>query len=345
MILRLYYLLRRLAASARRNSSAAAMDRHRSDFYAQAWTEAAEAAGARITPAGSGFSRIALGRRAIIVNTNLNPLDSQAATALSDDKPASYALLSGAGLPTPEHVVLRLGDTRAAVDFLMSGPRPVVVKPAAGTGGGVGVSTNITTASELRHAMAWAGAYCNQILIERNVEGETYRLLYLDGRLLDCVLRRSPQLAGDGVSTIAALAAKENALRVAEGVTRSQALLGVDADMKLTLAAQGLRLGSVPEKERRFTIKRVVNENAWAENETASICGALESEGRQIADLFGLRLVGVDVITPDPQRPLAAAGGAVIDVNGAPGFYYHYHKKGGRCALAGQILKGAFEYA
>jgi cyanophycin synthetase len=39
----------------------------------------------------------------------------------------------------------------------------------------------------------------------------------------------------------------------------------------------------------------------------------------------GLRLAGVDVITPDASRPLEEAGGVVAEVNGTPGIHHHYH--------------------
>ena len=38
----------------------------------------------------------------------------------------------------------------------------------------------------------------------------------------------------------------------------------------------------------------------------------------------GLRLAGVDVVTPDIGRHLAEAGGTIIEVNGTPRFQYHY---------------------
>ena len=40
------------------------------------------------------------------------------------------------------------------------------------------------------------------------------------------------------------------------------------------------------------------------------------------------------MITPDPSVPLAEAGGAVIEVNTTPGYYYHYYKREGRVPVA-----------
>ena len=46
---------------------------------------------------------------------------------------------------------------------------------------------------------------------------------------------------------------------------------------------------------------------------------------RRAAAAVGLRLAGVDVITPDASQPLESAGGVVAEVNGTPGIHHHYH--------------------
>jgi cyanophycin synthetase len=345
MILRFLYLLRRFTLSARRNRRQALIDRIRDQFYVQCWKEAAEATGSTLVPVDENYFRVVHGggSRDVCVSRNLNPLDSGATLALADNKMASYRLLEQAEIPTPEHVVLRSSDKQAALDFLKSAKGCVVVKPAAGTGGGAGVTTGVATPSQLRHAMAWAGAYNDKVIVERNVGGETFRLVYLDGKLLDCVMRRSPRLVGDGILTVQKLVDQENKRRLEEGFKRAQSLLGVDCDMKATLAAQGLGLGSVPANGWQFKVKRVVNDNIGAENISMAhlLCDAVINTGRTVANIFGLRLVGIDVITTDPSLPLRETSGAVIDVNGDPGFYYHYYKNEGRVPLAEHILREA----
>ena len=38
-----------------------------------------------------------------------------------------------------------------------------------------------------------------------------------------------------------------------------------------------------------------------------------------------MRLAGVDVVTPDPARPLGETGGVILEVNAAPGLTHHYN--------------------
>ncbi len=56
----------------------------------------------------------------------------------------------------------------------------------------------------------------------------------------------------------------------------------------------------------RVTIKRVTNESCSSDNETVrfGVCEELVAQAGQAVAALGLRLAGVDAITPDPARPL-----------------------------------------
>jgi cyanophycin synthetase len=66
--------------------------------------------------------------------------------------------------------------------------------------------------------------------------------------------------------------------------------------------------------------------------------------GRRTLEALDLRLAGIDIITPDLTLPLDVAGGAVVDVNPCPGFYYHYCKKDGCLPVASHLLRGIFDH-
>jgi cyanophycin synthetase len=75
-------------------------------------------------------------------------------------------------------------------------------------------------------------------------------------------------------------------------------------------------------------VKAVTNQNRIEDNETVpldELAPRLVAEGASAAAAVGLRLAGVDVVTPDLGRPLAEAGGRVIEVNGMPGLNHHYN--------------------
>lgn len=324
-----------------RNPYRRAAWRHRVAFYERAWREAAEELGATLRTLGSGFQEITLDGVRTLVNDNASAIDDPVMLDLLSDKPLTYKLLAEESLPIPPHAVFSLKRFEVAAEFLRNSPTPCVVKPARGTGGGRGITTGIRTRSELARAAAGAAAYCDDVVIERQVAGENYRLLYLDGELIDSFIREAPSVTGDGRSTVRELVRRANAERCEKGAGISQVLLTIDMDMKRTLTGQGLTLRSVPPAKHRVVLKTVVNENRGDDNATAThrLCPSIIEDGARAVRATGVRLGGVDVITRDPGVPLAEAGGVIIEVNAPPNYYYHYHKRDGAFPVAVHVLK------
>jgi cyanophycin synthetase len=333
-----------------------AMGAARDRFYAEAWREAADAAGCAMADLGDAFYEITDGARTVRVRRNLSPLDNSVSLEVAGNKPVVYRLLQDIGVPVPRHVTIGLEDFPRAAEFLSKAGGSVVVKPAAGTGAGRGVCTGIRTLAQLTQATAWAGSFSRRVVVEEQIAGVNYRLLYLDGTLIDCVRRNPPTVEGDGRSTIRTLIDQENRLRLEQGDRRAQVPISIDHDLHRTLAEQGLTLRSNVEPGRRIVLKRVINDNRCDENEAAldRVEPWLADLGRRVAAAVGLRLAGVDIIMPESgpeSAPESRTGGSVpgsavvIDVNATPGFYYHYRRKGAPVRVAIPILSRALEYA
>lgn len=324
----------------RQSAEAKAMSEHRRAFYEQAWREAATHEECTYTPLGFDIAEIRRGDRSIRVCLNFSPMDDSVTLRLAGHKPTVYDILAADGVPVPKHIAIDSFDLKAAKAFLQNATRPVVVKPASGTGGGAGVTTNITDTWRLIRALAQARAFGPTALIEEQIEGNNYRLLYLDGELLDAVERKPPSITGDGTSSIGTLVRRENALRVKTGPSLAQALLPIDVDMRHSLEAQGKSLRTVPAKGEIVRVKTVINGNRAEENVPAlsQISESTVAMGRRIVEKLGIRLAGVDIITSNPGIDLAKSGGVVIDVNTTPGHYYHYMKKGHEFKAAVAIL-------
>src|SRR4051794_37612451 len=265
------YLLAMARAFLRfRNRGRREVWRHRVAFYDRAWREAAEEIGAEWRDLGSGITEITLGERRTRVMDNSSAIDDPVTLALLSDKPLTYGILEAEGLPTPSHATFRFKKPAPAVEFLRQSRGPCVVKPARGTGGGRGITTGVRTRTHLARAAAAAAVYCDDLLIEEQAPGDNYRLLYLDGVLIDAFVRRPPMVTGDGRSSVAALVHRENGDRLRRGSGKSQALLAIDLDMRRTLAGQGLSLGAVPPAGAEVVLKTVVNDNCGDDNRTVT---------------------------------------------------------------------------
>jgi cyanophycin synthetase len=342
LLLRGLYVMAMAKAFLRyRNPRRKSSGRHQREFYERMWKTAAQELGGTCTHLGSDISQIDIDGQRTRVYHNVSTIDDPVTLAVLHDKPLTHRLLQAENLSVPRHAMFSLKGIKIAVEFLKNASHDCVVKPAGGTGGGRGVTTGIQTIAHLARASAAAAVYCDELLIEEQIEGDNYRLLYLDGKLIDSFLRQLPMVVGDGKSTIARLVQIENAKRLQNKTGVSQVLLSKDMDMRRTLAKQGLSLRSVPTSGKSITIKCVVNENSGADNATATrlFCDSIVRDGERAVRALGVRFAGIDIVTRDPSVSLAESGGVILEVNGTPNLYYHYKKKDGAFPVATHLLR------
>ena len=195
---------------------------------------------------------------------------------LAGDKPLCLRLARAAGVVTPPYLVFRLTELARAQAFARTAPGPCVVKPADGTGSAVGITTGVATPREVEDAAVLASLVSDRLLIEHMVPGESYRLLFLDGRLLHAVRRRGTRVVGDGRSSVAQLAR-------ALGVSWDPAIPAL-------LGAQHLQPGSVPEPGRSVLVRALPvgqPQLPRLEEPPHDLPGAGARQARQEVDLLG----------------------------------------------------------
>jgi cyanophycin synthetase len=324
-----------------RNPRRQASGKHQAEFYERTWRDAALELGGTWTKLSDDISEMIFdGFRTRVIH-NVSCIDDPVTLAILHDKPLTHQLLAAEGLSVPRHATFSPKKMTPAVEFMKSSGRDCVVKPARGTGGGRGVTTGIQNVSHLARATALASVYSDELLIEEQIDGDNYRLLYLDGELLDSFIRRLPAVIGDGKSTVSQLVELANEERLKNRADVSQVLLSIDLDMHRTLAKQGLSLRAVPAAGRKVTLKTVVNENSGVDNTTATslLCPSIIEDGAKAARTLGVRFVGIDIVTRDPGIPLAESGGVILEANGTPNLYYHYKKKDGSFPVAVHLLR------
>lgn len=341
----LSYVDRGTAFVKRTNRGYARAARNLDAFYRDIWLEAAARLDADVEELGHGVLEIRRGAFHTRVQRNCTALDDLATRCIVRTKPVITELLDRHGLPVPPHVEFSIADMSAATAFLENAGRPCVVKPAVDTGGGRGVTSGISTRWQLARAAWIATVDGENPLIEEQIAGANYRLLYLDGQLLDVVKREPPKTLADGRSSIDRLVQQANADRLQRGSQVSHDLLSIDLEMRRTLATQGYTLSSVPPKGTTITLKTVINQNRDEDNVAAmgEPCDAIVDLGARAASLAEVRLAGVDIITSDPKRPLQETGGVILEVNSPPGYYWHYHRRGKPFPLAIHVLRALID--
>jgi cyanophycin synthetase len=320
----------------------------RRTYYDGLWRETSRAMGAECSAWRGGYTMIRRGDLATLVRRAEVMLDSHLLLNVMGDKALTYELLAMKGQPMPQHCLFSLRDIERAEKFLTRLGRPIVVKPASGTGGGRGVTTGITTRAALHRASRQASRHDRRLLAEEQIAGASYRLLFLDGRFIDAIRRDPPNLTGDGISTIRQLVRRENHRRLTSEPATSLSPLMLDLDCRNQLRSQGLSPTDRLPRDATIQVKRAVNENSSAQNHNVRSSvheQTIADLGRLVQDL-GVAFAGVDIIAGDIGMPLARSGGIVSEINTTPALHHHYliANPGAGVPVAQILLQHMFEH-
>lgn len=297
----------------------------RRQFYDRYWLAVAQRLGATCEKWDFGYHRLSRDGRTAIVRLSELRLDDHLTLDLMGNKALTLRLLIEQGFDVPRHARFTLSDLRPAVSLMARTGRPIVVKPVSGTGGGSGVTTGITGKAGLARAAWLASRFDTDLLAEEQIEGHSYRLLYLDGQLIDAIRRDPPRLTGDGKSTVRALVAAENHRRLHDRPFTALNPLRLDRDALNYLKAQNLTASSRPALGETVVVKRAVNQNAAADNHvlTGTVHPATVAACARLTGNLGVRLAGIDILARDIAKPLTRENGLIGEINTTPGLHHH----------------------
>ena len=279
---------------------------------------AAHSRGIPFRSLGGGIYQLGLGAKGRLTDRSTNDHDSAIGTKLAQSKPLSAQALRLAGLPAPTHqVVTSAADARAAAERL---GWPVVVKPAdSDRGEGVSVDINATNLNDA-FAEAQRLSQTKQVIVERQAEGVCHRLFLASGRLLYAVKLLPMGVYGDGRRSVEALVSAELAVQALLPPWRRSELRPIDDLARAAISAEGLLESSVPDAGQFVPLRRIES-TAWGGIDE-EVTDQVHPENLRVAiaaaELFGLDVAGIDLISPDISEPWHANGAIINEVNFAP---------------------------
>lgn len=289
----------------------------RADWYVDRWTRAAESSGWQVLRRTGDALQLFDGCRSRWVKGPDVGLDLHVNFRIAGSGPLSSVLFSDAHIPVPPTSTHDVARPAEIMRRIKRHPGSLVVKPAAGTGGGAGVTVGPRSTRTILRSISDAAAQTRKVLLQEHVPGRVLRVLVLDGEVLDVVERRPASVRGDGSSTIRQLIAAENARRKSLGPLNT-GFIRVGADCIAALERQDATLSTKPANEESYTVAGCSNTGSERESTRIEIGQAARAMSARAADAVGIRLAGVDLIIDDAGEPLA-----VLEVNGAPGLHWH----------------------
>jgi cyanophycin synthetase len=260
------------------------------------------------------------------------------AEAIAQDKELTKKLLDAAGVPVPlGRVALDVDDAWAAA---LEIGLPVVIKPKDGNQG-KGVTVNITTREQMDAGFAAASEFRDDILVERYLPGNDFRLLVVGGKLVAAARRDPPQVIGDGVKTVRQLVDQVNLdPRRGNGHSTSLTKIRFDDIALASLATQGYEADSVPPRGRRVILRNNANLSTGgaATDVTDDVHPEVAARAVAAAHMVGLDICGVDLVCDSVLKPIEEQHGGVVEVNAAPGLRMHLSPSFGKGRPVGEAI-------
>ncbi|MEO7128435.1 MAG: cyanophycin synthetase, partial [Rhodoferax sp.] len=228
---------------------------------------------------------------------------SAVSESIAQDKELTKKLLHAAGAPVPFGRPVNNVDEAwtVACDIGL----PVVVKPQDGNQG-KGVTVNVTNREHLEVAFR-AAAEVGQVMVEKFLSGNDFRLLVVGQQLVAAARRDPPHVIGDGIHSVRELVTRVNAdPRRGEGHATSLTKIRFDEIAIARLDAQGLTPQSVPAKGRRIVLRNNANlsTGGTATDVTDDVHPEIAANAIAAARMVGLHVCGVDIVCESVLHPM-----------------------------------------
>jgi cyanophycin synthetase len=259
------------------------------------------------------------------IRATMTSLTSALAVDVASDKKMTHQLLAAAGLPVPRSAVVRSADE--AVTSAERVGYPVVTKPLDGNHGR-GVGLNLGDEASVRRGFerAVGESRGGRVVVESFVQGNDYRVLVIGGRMVAVAERVPAHVVGDGEHTVRELVELTNA-DPRRGIGHEKVLtrIAVDHRAEELVRGQGFDMDDVPPEGRQVLLASTANmstggiaiDRTWeAHEDNVEIA-------EEAARVVGLDVAGIDFLAPDISLPVRETGGAIVEVNAAPGFRMH----------------------
>lgn len=242
---------------------------------------------------------------------------------IASDKEETNVLLGDLGLPVARQILVH--SRREAVRAARRIGFPVVVKPLDANHGR-GVSIHLTEDEQVATAYDQAVEHARTVMVESYIKGLDHRLLVVDGKLVAASKRVPGHVVGDGQRTVAQLIEIVNS-DPRRGIGHEKVLtrLELDHQARRLLGNMGYDESSVPPAGEVVYLRSTANLSTGGT--AVDVTDVIHPDNREMAEraarAVGLDVCGVDFLTEDIGKSYKHSGGAICELNAAPGFRMH----------------------
>ena len=279
------------------------------------------------------------------IQATITSKTSHIAVEVSCDKEDTHNLMNDLGLPVPQQAMVY--SVREAIRAARRIGHPVVLKPLDANHGR-GVSINLMTDEDVETAFDEAREHSKSraILVESFVTGFDHRMLVINNELVAVAKRVPGHVVGNGRDTIAGLIEEVNS-DPRRGIGHEKVLTNLELDKQAhrLMEDAGVTAETVLPDGEILYLRSTANLSTGGT--AIDLTDVVHPDNRDMAEraikAVGLDVGGVDFLIDDIARSYKEIGGAIVEVNAAPGFRMHVAPSEGTPRdVAGKVIDMLF---
>ena len=257
------------------------------------------------------------------VQATIASTTSSIAVEIACDKEETKNLLESSEIPVPRgRIIYDEEDLKNAIDKI---GYPIVTKPVNGNHG-KGATTGIRNWEDAVAGLKAAKVFGRSVICEKFITGRDFRVLVINYKFVAAALRTPAAVIGDGEHSVQQLIDIVNSdPRRGYGHEKVLTAIKIDDFTMGMLAKKEYTLDTVLKKKEELWLKPTANlsTGGTATDVTDFVHPTNVFMCERIARIIGLNICGIDIMADDLSTPITETGGAVLEVNAAPGFRMH----------------------
>ncbi len=248
---------------------------------------------------------------------------SSIAVDIACNKELTKKMLEDAAIPVPSGSLVV--DEEGLDYAIRKIGYPIVIKPLDGNHG-KGASINVNDYDTAVVGLEHAQKYSRKVIVEKYITGFDFRVLVINHKMVAAARRVPAHVVGDGELNLQQLIDKENTdPRRGYGHENVLTEIDVDKDTNELLDKLNYTLETIPQKGEIVYLKSTANLSTGGTS--IDVTDMIHPENVQMAErvsrIIGLDVCGIDIMAENLTQPLKESGGAILEVNAAPGFRMH----------------------
>ncbi len=242
---------------------------------------------------------------------------------IAADKEITKRILDANYISVPKGTIVH--SQEELLDAIKSLGFPLVIKPQDGNHGR-GITTNINSKEKALAAFVIAKKISNNVIVEHFIQGNDYRFLVINHKLVAVAKRTPAMIIGNGVDTIDALVMKTNQdPKRGHAHENTLTTIKIDDETNTILKENHLTLDSILPKGKVLYLKGTSNlsSGGTAADVTDEVHPFNIKMAEKVSRLVGLDICGIDVVCKTITAPIKKDNGVIVEVNAGPGFRMH----------------------